>query len=92
MSVAFIKFSSSNLEIFMKKSNLLYISTSVWMLRTPNAGRNSNFQPFFCKKPEKRKKFAANSSKKQGFLSLHQNAGRLFFWGIKQWTSILVQT
>ena len=24
---------------------LLYISTSVWVLRTPNAGRNSHFGP-----------------------------------------------
>ena len=30
---------------------LLYISTSVWVLRTPNAGRNRLFQRFCCKKP-----------------------------------------
>ena len=28
----------------------MYISTSVWVLRTPSAGRNSNFQRFLCKK------------------------------------------
>ena len=27
---------------------LLYIQTSVWMLRTPNAGRNIHFQHFLC--------------------------------------------
>ena len=27
---------------------LLYISTSVWVLRTPNPGRNSHFQRFCC--------------------------------------------
>ena len=39
------------------KISLLYISTSIWVLhtpkagRTPNAGRNSLFQHFCCKKP-----------------------------------------
>ena len=36
-------------------------------------------QHFCCKKAEKSKKFAANFCKKQFFLSLHQNAGRLFY-------------
>ena len=30
---------------------VLYISTNVWVLRTPNAGRNGHFQHFLCKKP-----------------------------------------
>ena len=29
-------------------SHMLYISTSVWLLRTPNAGQNSHFQHFYC--------------------------------------------
>ena len=33
-----------------KRQDVLYILTSVWVLRTPNAGRNSHFQRFFCKK------------------------------------------
>ena len=47
---------------------MLYISTSVWVLRTPNVGRYSHFQRFCCKKPKTSKKFAANFSKKQVFL------------------------
>ena len=27
--------------------HVLYISTSVWVLRTPNAGRNDHFQRFY---------------------------------------------
>ena len=34
-------------------SNLLYISTSVWVLCTPNAGQNSHFQRFCGKKLKK---------------------------------------
>ena len=49
------------------------------VLRTPNAGRKSHFQHFYSFFLEKSKKFAANFSKKQVFLSLHQNAGRLFY-------------
>ena len=33
---------------------LLYIMTSVWVLRTPNADWNSHFQFFLCKKLKKR--------------------------------------
>ena len=57
---------------------MLYISTSVWVLRTPNAGWNSHFHFFFAKKLKKSKKYAANFCKKHVFLSLHQNAGPLF--------------
>ena len=53
------------------ETSVLYISTSVWVLRTPNAGRMSHFQHFLCKKAEKNKKFAAKFCKKQFFLSLH---------------------
>ena len=63
----------------IKRWCLLYISTSVWVLRTPNAGPNSHFQRFLLQKAKKSKKFAANFCKKQVFLSLHQNAGRLFY-------------
>ena len=47
-----------------KRTHVLYISTSVWVLRTPNAGRNSHFQHFFM---QKRKKITANFCKKQFF-------------------------
>ena len=57
--------SRANLHTFM-----LYISTSVWVLRNPNAGRNRHFQRFCCKKPSKSKNFAANFSKKQSFSSV----------------------
>ena len=46
---------------------VLYISTSVWVLRTPNAGRNDHFQRFYSFFLEKNKKFAANFSKKEFF-------------------------
>ena len=41
--------------------HLLYILTSVWVLRTPNAGRNSHFQRFWLQKARKSKKFAAKN-------------------------------
>ena len=44
---------------------LLYILTSVWVLHTPNAGGNSYFQRFLCKKPKKQEicnKFLKNTS------------------------------
>ena len=56
---------------------MLYISTSVWVLRTPNAGQNLHFQHCLCYKAEK--KFAAKFSKKMDFLSLHQNAVPVFY-------------
>ena len=45
------------------EEHMLYILTSVWVLHTPNTGRNSHSQHFFCKKAKKRKKFAANFCK-----------------------------
>ena len=36
--------------------DMLYISTSVWVLCTPNAGQNLNFQHFSCLEAKKRKK------------------------------------
>ena len=50
------------------KPFMLNISTSLWVLRTPNAGRISHFQHFLCKNPKKSKNFAAKFSKKQFFL------------------------
>ena len=35
-------------------THLLYILTSIWVLSTPNAGQNLNFQHFFAKKLKKR--------------------------------------
>ena len=37
----------------------MYISTSGWVLHTPNAVGNSHFPCFLCKKAEKSNKFAA---------------------------------
>ena len=42
--------------IFFLLTWLLYISTSNWVLHTPNAGWNILFQPFFVQKSRKRKK------------------------------------
>ena len=47
------------IEILVKirvEKQLLFISTSVWVLGNPNAGRNLNFQRFLCKKLKKCKK------------------------------------
>ena len=57
---------------------LLYISTSVLVLRTPNAGWNSHFQCFYAKKLKKQEIWS-KFLQKTGFLSLHQNAGQLFY-------------
>ena len=57
-------------SINLKSGLCLYISTSVWVLRTPHARRNSHFQRFCCKKPKYSKKFAEICSKflqKTGF-------------------------
>ena len=58
----------------------LYISTSIWVMRTPNVGWNSHFQHFLCK----RNKFDAKFSKQTFFLSLHQNAGQVFYSQLEQ--------
>ena len=47
---------------------LLYILVSVWVLRTPNAGRNSHFQRFLCKKPKKARILQQISAKNRVFL------------------------
>ena len=57
---------------------LLYISTSVWVLHTPNIGRKSHFQRFW-QKAKKARNLQENFAKKHVFLSLHQNTGRLFY-------------
>ena len=44
---------SKRQKVNLPQSALLYISTSVWVLRTPNAGQNSYFWRFCCKKPKK---------------------------------------
>ena len=44
--VIWFKKLSLNSGIFRNPGGLLYISTSVWVLRTPNAGRNRLFQHF----------------------------------------------
>ena len=46
---------------------VLYISTSVWVLRTPNTGRNNNFQHFLCKKAKKARNLQQNFEKKPFF-------------------------
>ena len=51
-------------------SGVLYISTSVWVLHTPNAGLNSHFQHFFYNKAKISKKFAANFCTKTCFFKL----------------------
>ena len=75
---------------------VLYISTSVWVLCAPDAGRNSHFQRFFMQKSLKSKHFETKilkllviynfSQVKTCFLRKKQ-----IFWGIKQSTSVLVQ-
>ena len=54
---------------------MLYILTSVWVLRIPNAGRNSLFERFLQQKAKKARNLQQNFEKKHVFLSLHQNAG-----------------
>ena len=61
---------------------LLYIATSVWVQRTPNAGQNLNFLSFLCWKAKIMQK-EGNLQNLQNlatyvFLSLRQNAGGLF--------------
>ena len=65
------------------KLGVLYISTSIWVLRTPKAGQNMLFTCFLCKKAEKgrkSKKIDAKFDKKMVYLSLHQNTGRGFYY------------
>ena len=59
-------------------SQLLNILTSVWVLCTQNADRNMLFNIFNGKERKK------PNSAKMGFLSLHQNAGWMFYSLIKQ--------
>ena len=62
---------------------LLFISTSIWVLRTPNAGQNLHFNIFHAKNLKKNAKKQQICSKvlqkKTGFLILHQNDGRVFY-------------
>ena len=70
--------------------SVLYILTSLWVLRMPNAGRNSNFQGFLCKKPKKAR-ILQQISAKNSFFAFHQNAGRLFYSQKKQHVSYLLR-
>ena len=58
---------------FFYQGYLLYISTRVWVLRTPNAGQNRHFQHFCCKKPAKMLKMSISTSV---WSAQHPNAGR----------------
>ena len=49
------------------KRQVLYFWTSIWMLRTPNAGRNSHFQCFLCKKAKKARNLKQNFAKNTFF-------------------------
>ena len=42
--------------VTVKNNPVLFISTSVWVLRTPNSGRNMLFQHLIVQKAEKRRK------------------------------------
>ena len=52
-------------------SLLQYISTRVWVLRTPNIGRISHFLRFLCKKAKKARNLKQNFAKNT-FFSLSQ--------------------
>ena len=71
-------YSNCPIQFVRPMIRLLYILTSVWVLRTPNAGRNSHFQRFCCKKLKKQE-ICSKFLQKTVFLSLRQNAGRLFY-------------
>ena len=43
---------------------MLYILTSIWVLRTPNAGRNRHFQHFSAKKLKKKQKICSKFQQK----------------------------
>ena len=59
ISTMLFKFGSLKVSNKMSYSRLLYISTSVWVLRTPNAGQNGHFQRFLCKKPKKKQEICS---------------------------------
>ena len=59
---------------------VLYISTSVWVLRTPNANQNSHFQ-----------RFSAKKQKKQEFCSKFLQKTRFFEFALKRWSTVLLQ-
>ena len=65
---------------------MLYILTSVWVLRTPNTGQNSHFQRF-CAKRWKNAKKVANVFVQENLTwlwnSTHSNT---LFWEIFQQT------
>ena len=60
---------------------MLYISTSVWVLRTPNAGRNSHFQRFLLQKTlKKAKNMHQISTKKQVFWICTRTLVEIYNW------------
>ena len=80
-------------------AEVLYIFTSILVLHTPNAGGNSHFQRFLCKKAE----ITQKSNNYENMKKLYFFLGEIMFLplkarenliklGIKQSTSILVQT
>ena len=65
----------------IKNKEVLYISTRVWVLHTPNASWNLNLTSFFCaekpKEMQTSKKFAAQLSQKN------------IFFVPKRWSSVI---
>ena len=64
-----LKWSKQECQNLMAKYSLLYISTSVWVPRTPNDGQNisffRDFSRFWCKDEEK----LGKQGQKQGLFS-----------------------
>ena len=58
---------------------LLYILTSIWVLRMPNAGRISHFQHFCCKKAKKKKEICSKFLQKN----------RFFKFAPERWSTVL---
>ena len=65
---------------------MLYIFTSVWVLNTPKLVKNLIFNIFNSKKLKKKKKqqICNKFLQKMSFLSMHQNAGWVFYFQQKQ--------
>ena len=56
-------------KLRLSNASVMYISTSVWVLHTPNAGQNLNFRDFIVLKSRKTAKtiLVQNLAKKQFF-------------------------
>ena len=70
--------------IWILECQLLNISTSVWMLHTPNTGRNLHFQHFLCKKAEKNPKLA------YGSIHLYITTSILYSYVVWTWTKLVL--